>query len=67
LFYGPFFAFVPPAVDDDVVRADPEEVNNWNVFGLGLSLTAIILLCCVVWTMVTLAGSTGLSEACPQH
>ena len=38
------------------MRADPEEVNNWNVFGLGLSLTAIILLCCVVWTMVTLAA-----------
>jgi cytochrome c oxidase subunit 2 len=52
-----------PAVDIEGPCAEPEQVNNWNVFGLGLGLTAFILVCCVVWTMVTLAAIDRPSEA----
>ena len=45
---------LPPDVEASLTK--PEPVNSWNVFGIGLSLTAFILVCCVEWTMVTLAA-----------
>jgi cytochrome c oxidase subunit II len=45
-----------PAADVEASLTKPEPVNSWNVFGIGLSVTAFILVCCVVWTMVTLAA-----------
>ena len=38
------------------VHPESRPVNNWRVFGLGLTLTVLVLIGSVVWTMVTLAA-----------
>lgn len=38
------------------IRPGNSPVNIFNVFGLGLGITTLVLVGCVVWTMVTLAA-----------
>lgn len=38
------------------IKPEDQPVNSFTVFGLGLGITTLVLVGCVVWTMVTLAA-----------
>lgn len=45
-----------PSDLDNGIQPDGHRPNSFNIFGWGLSITTLVLVGCVVWTMVTLAA-----------
>lgn len=46
----------PPVETGNGIAPETVPVNSFNVFGIGLGITTLVLVGCVVWTMVTLAA-----------